>query len=108
MSLSYTPDEVLLLAPAIERMGGALLPEKCEGRFAVFANQESGKSTTVKTCHCGQKTMYVVPYAPVDAQDKTSEADFRARGAGFARTCVHCDLMGNWPNFENVLEGADE
>jgi hypothetical protein len=108
MSLSYTPDEILQLAPAIERMGGALLPEKCEGRFATYSVPGSKKTPSVKTCNCKQRSMYVMPYSPVDSKGETSDADFRARGAGYARTCVHCDLMGSWPNFENVLESADE
>ena len=106
--MSYTPDEILQLAPAIERMGGALLPEKCEGRFATYAIPGSKKSTPVKTCHCGQQLMYVMPYSPEDSKGETDEADFRERGAGFARVCLNCDLMGSWPNFENVLEGAND
>lgn len=108
MSLSYSFDEILLLAPAIERMGGALLPETCEGSLTTFPEVGSEKTRSIKTCACKQQTMYVMPYNPVDAKGETSESDFRERGGGYARTCVHCDLMGSWPNFENVLEGADD
>lgn len=110
MSLSYTLDEVLAIAPAIERLGGALLPEKCVGRLTAFKEHGSEKVKEVKTCNCNQQTMYVVPYSPVDAKGQTSEAEFRERGAGYARTCIHCDRMGEWPNFENVLAngGGDE
>lgn len=107
-TLSYTPDEILLLAPAIQRMGGALLPETCEGRIAAYPVSGSKKTHGVKTTRCGEQTMYVIPYEPVDADKKTTQEEFRARGAGYARVCVHDDLMGSWPNFENVLESNDE
>lgn len=104
----YTPDEVLELAPAIERMGGALLPETCEGNFAVYSIPNSTKSTRVKTCHCDNQSLYVMPYEPTDSKQKVSEREFRSRGAGYARACLHCDMIGHWPNFENVIERDDE
>lgn len=105
---SYTPDEILELAPAIERMGGALLPEKCEGRFVPYQVPGTDKSNNIKTCHCQNNAMYVLPYEPTDAKGTTTSKEFRARGAGYARACVHCDLVGHWPNFENVLSGDEE
>lgn len=105
--ISYTPDEVLELAPAIERMGGALLPEKCEGRLAQYKVPETEKTTNIKTCHCNNQSLYVMPYEPSDAEGKTTDPEFRARGAGYARVCLHCDLIGHWPNFENVLEPSE-
>lgn len=106
--MSYTSDEILELAPAIERLGGALLPETCEGRFASYKVPGSEKTTNVKTCNCKNQSMYVMPYEPTDAKGKTSGEEFRQRGAGFARTCLHCDLIGHWPNFEQVLGGAND
>lgn len=106
--MSYTADEILELAPAIERLGGALLTERCEGRFASYQVPGSEKTTNIKTCYCKQQTLYVMPYEPTDAKDKTSAEEFRARGAGFTRVCLNCDLIGHWPNFENVLGGAND
>jgi hypothetical protein len=105
---SYTPDEVLELAPAIERMGGALLPEKCEGRFTGFKIPGTEKHAAVRTCNCQNQSMYVLPYEPTDPEGKTTTTEFRARGAGYTRACLHCDLIGHWPNFENVLEREDD
>ena len=104
--MDYSPDEFTALRAAIERAGGAILPEKCEGTFAVFPVPNGTRTTRTKTCHCKNNSMVVLPYEP--GEDDEECADMRERGAGFVRVCAVCDSVGRWPPFfAEIIEEED-
>lgn len=97
--MEYSPDELDDLISDVESQGGALLPETCEGRFAIYAIPGSDKTIKAQTCGCGNNTMLVAPYEPAaNAKDRKK---LLTRGAGFVRACAVCDDVGSWPRFMN-------
>lgn len=105
--MDYSPNEWPLLVSEIERQGGAMLPEFCEGSIATFSSPNASRVTRVRTCHCHKegktvKTMFVSTYTPSDDEDEAQE--LLDRGAGFIRACAVCDNAGSWPRFEHFAD----
>ena len=104
--VEYTPDELVALQVEIERDGGAILPEACLGESVTFKKAKGGHASTTRTCHCGNQTMAVLSYEPKVPAAKLAEV--RARGGGFIRVCIHCDVLGAWPKFADAVELEEE
>lgn len=103
--MGYEPDQWVELISAVEGVGGALLPDKCQGKMIPFSIPKSDQVTKARTCNCKNKSMFVIPYEP--AGNKKQKQEMRERGAGFARVCAVCDSVGAWPKFEHVMEDDD-
>ena len=99
----YSPDEFNALVAEVDRQGGALLPDLCEGRVLKYAKPRSKNHDLAQTCHCGNESMAVVTYEPSDDEEK--DRQMRERGAGFARVCLVCDLAGLWPRYQEAVYG---
>jgi hypothetical protein len=101
-SPQFTHDEINLLVAEVERQGGAILPDRCEGQELRFPKARGKDFDLATTCGCGNETMAVVTYDPSGSSKKRKQ--MVERGAGFARVCLVCDLGGLWPRFSKVLE----
>lgn len=104
--MSYSPDQLARLSAEAHRQGGTLLPDRCEGRVVTFQEPKSEKITRARTCTCRNKSMFVTVYDP--AEDPQEAKKLRARGAGYARSCAYCDLMGSWPRYAKALKETDD
>src|SRR4051794_27103447 len=96
----YTPKEWDKLQSAVEKSGGALLPDPCEGQTLSYP-KAGGEPSLARTCECGRQSMMVVIYEPDTSQVEARK--MRERGGGFARVCGYCDFVGGWPKFNDVL-----
>jgi hypothetical protein len=95
----YSPDEWAKLQMEIEKKGGAILPEVCTGEPLKFDGKHK---TNTETCFCSNQSMVVLMYDPFVEEGKLETAS--QRGAGFARVCLVCDAVGQWPKFRHVLD----
>lgn len=102
MSRLYNPDEILALSEAVQRDKGARLPDKCSGTIVEYPVPGSDRLVRERTCACDFDTMFVARYDPSD--DKAEAKKMQENGAGFARVCAECDMMGAWPKFEHALK----
>jgi hypothetical protein len=91
----YTPEEWDKLQVAIESSGGAILQDPCTGEPITFKAKKGGRKTTTTTCHCDNQSMAVITYDVPSGMIKA----IKERGGGFARVCLVCDAVGQWPNF---------
>lgn len=92
--MDYEIDEFNALVSEIERQGGALLPDKCEGQIIEYKLDK--KVDKVKTCECGNSTVTVSTY---DATPYAVKKKALERGGGFIKACAVCDSIGLWPRY---------
>jgi hypothetical protein len=98
--MNYSPDGFAALHEAIERAGGALLPDTCESQNVEFTTKEGyirNKIDKKITCGCGNLSKFVIPY----------EGEPKAKRAHFVNVCAVCDSIGAWPNFSEAVYAAD-
>lgn len=103
-SQPYSPDQFNALVADVDRQGGALLPEPCQGRTLKYPKARGKGHDKAETCSCGNESMAVITYDLPDSK-KLAQA-MRDRGAGFARVCLVCDYGGLWPRFIKAVGEA--
>ena len=97
--MDYSFDQFASLVAVIDEKGGALLPDECEPQVIKYKMPPKGRIEEANTCHCGNESMFVLPYELTGAADSK---DAKSRGGGFARVCGVCDDVGRWPLYEEA------
>lgn len=97
--MDYEYDQFAALVAEVERQGGALLPEKCEGTTIEYKMDK--KIDKVRTCECGNETMLISTYEVSGFATKKKAVE---RGGGFVRACAVCDNVGEWARYAKALD----
>lgn len=97
-------EEIADIVATVEGQGGALLPDPCVGRKLTYTIPPKNRKIKAETCGCyaehGMETMIVSTYDPSDS--KKERKKMLARGAGYARACIVCDAVGDWPKIKEA------
>lgn len=88
--MNYSPDGFNALQEALERRGGALLPDICtpqDVRRTKKQGYTKDKTEKATTCGCNNLSMFVIPY----------KGEPKVNRPHFVTACAVCDAIGAWP-----------